>query len=78
MSDHGPVEEKHAAALYAVGCAIRDEFPDIGFCVLMFDFGEAGRVNYLSNASREHMIRAMKEFVANAEADMAKNRGTPQ
>lgn len=38
----------------------------MGFCLLIFDFNEKGRIEYLSNAKREDMIRAMLEFVDNA------------
>lgn len=40
-----------------------------GFTLLVFEFGspEDGRMNYISNAEREDMLTAMKEFIANAE-----------
>lgn len=42
---------------------------DVGFALLMFPFGDKpdGRVNYISNAEREDMLAAMKEFIARAE-----------
>lgn len=41
----------------------------IGFALLAFNFGDysGGRVNYISNAGREDMIAAMKEWIARAE-----------
>lgn len=38
-----------------------------GFVLLVFNFGEAGFMNYISNADRADMVRAMKEFVAKEE-----------
>lgn len=40
-----------------------------GFALVVFPFGDApkGRVNYISNANREDMIVALKEFIARNE-----------
>ena len=38
-----------------------------GFALLMFDFGESGNMNYISNASRADMIAALKGFIIHAE-----------
>jgi hypothetical protein len=41
-----------------------------GFALLMFKLGESAngdRMNYISNAAREDMLLAMKEFIARAE-----------
>ncbi len=38
-----------------------------GFALLVFDFGDKGRMNYISNARREDMIVAMKEFISRNE-----------
>lgn len=67
---HGPIEEKHKHPMYALAKTIEECFPGIGFCLFMFDFGDKGRMNYVSNAKREDMITAMKEFIANAEGRM--------
>lgn len=34
-----------------------------GFALLIFDFGEGGNLSYISNAQREDMLRAMREFI---------------
>ena len=41
----------------------------IGFALLWFEFGktEGGQVNYVSNASREDMLVAVREWLARAE-----------
>ena len=47
-----------------------DERPRrIGFALLVFEFGktEGGRVNYVSNADRDDMLVAVREWLARAE-----------
>lgn len=41
----------------------------IGFALFVFEFGktEGGRVNYVSNAAREEMLVAVREWLARAE-----------
>ena len=34
-----------------------------GFVVLAFPFGAGGRMNYVANAEREDVVRAMYEFI---------------
>ena len=48
-----------------------------GFALLVFDFtdektGETGHMNYISNARREDMLIAMKEFISKWEAPQSK------
>lgn len=38
--------------------------PGVGFTLLVFDFGERGNLAYISNAVREDMLAAMREFIA--------------
>jgi hypothetical protein len=38
-----------------------------GFVLLVFKFGRAGFMNYISNTERADVVRAMKEFVAKEE-----------
>lgn len=42
---------------------------NVGFAVFWFEFGktEGGRVNYVSNAQREDMLVAVREWLARAE-----------
>lgn len=42
---------------------------DYGFTVLIYEHGEAGRMNYVSNSQREDVIKAMKEFIKKTEDD---------
>ena len=36
--------------------------PGVGFMFVLFDFGEGGHLTYLSNATREDMIKLLAEF----------------
>jgi hypothetical protein len=36
-----------------------------GYALLLFDFGEAGSIAYMSNASRPDMIKALEELLGN-------------
>lgn len=40
---------------------ISKEIPGLGFCLLTFDFKSVGMSNYISNAKREDMIKALFE-----------------
>lgn len=47
-------------------------FPGSGFALLVFRFGEPDtthRMNYISNARRADMLRAMKEFIERIEKE---------
>ena len=71
MSD--PIEAKFRERMNGIANVLDttlngDERPrKTGFCLLMFDFGSDKRMNYVSNAQREDMLCAMKEFIAHAE-----------
>lgn len=58
--------------------------PDVGFALLVFDFdGESGSgpgsyVNYVSNANRDDMIAAIREWLARAEGRVAQTPVTRQ
>lgn len=41
--------------------------PGIGFCLLLFTFGDGGWGTYLSNAQRLDMIAAIRELLAKLE-----------
>lgn len=40
---------------------ISKEIPGLGFALLIFEFNKPGMSNYISNAQREDMIKAMEE-----------------
>lgn len=53
---------------------------NVGFALFVFEFGkvEGGRVNYISNAGREDMIAAVKEWLARAEGRVAETNAGVQ
>lgn len=62
-------DEKAQEALKNIGRMVKKEMlPEgYGFALLVFPFGEGGGMFYMSSAERETMIKAMKEFIENAE-----------
>ena len=38
-----------------------------GFALLIFEFGEGGALFYVSDAKRDDMVKAFKEFIAKQE-----------
>jgi hypothetical protein len=39
----------------------------LGFALLIFEFGEGGALFYISDAKRDEMVNAFKEFIAKQE-----------
>lgn len=39
----------------------------MGFAMMIFEFGDSGQIDYVSNADRADMIVAVKEWLANME-----------
>jgi hypothetical protein len=39
----------------------------VGFCLMVFSFGEAGRANYISNADRSDVVTLLREQLARFE-----------
>ena len=47
-----------------VGRMLRGVMPEgVGFCFIMFTFGEGGWLTYASNAERAHMRKALQELI---------------
>lgn len=71
MSTYGPIEEKARKQMNQLAELIDSVTPEgMGFCLLMFEMNNTkgdGRMNYISNANRESMVLALKEFVARNE-----------
>jgi len=42
----------------------------VGFAVFVFDFGDGGNVGYASNAQRDGMIAAVREWLARQDAGL--------
>lgn len=52
-------------ALKTIAALVDEHVPEgMGFCVLLFDFGEGGSMFYMSNARREDVHKMMREFIA--------------
>lgn len=52
-----------------IGREIKKDLPqDVGFTLLVFDYGEEGNLFYLSSADRSSMVATLKEFIAKQEA----------
>ena len=64
-----PIEKKYRQQMNAIAHVLDDTFNGdakgedrkIGFCLLVFNFGDEGRCNYISNADRIDMITLLKE-----------------
>lgn len=51
-----------------IGGIIGAQMPaGVGFCLMLFTFGEGGWSTYLSNADRETMVTGIKELLTNLE-----------
>jgi hypothetical protein len=50
-----------------IGAILGEVFEGKSFALLVFDFGPDGMMNWLSNASREDMLVALREFIATHE-----------
>lgn len=68
-----PIPKELNEAMNGVGKLLNKIFKPFGFALLVFDFGNHGRMNYISNADREDMITAMKEFIAVHEGRVGKS-----
>jgi len=71
---HGPIEDELREKMNTLAKSIdrlvngdrKGEDREVGFCLLMFRFGEpddSSRMNYISNGQRKNMITAMEEFI---------------
>lgn len=73
-----PIEQKYHDHMNAVMKALCGLFPGSGVALLVFAFGDAKRMNFISNAERADMIAAMKEFIARNEGRMMEKPGISQ
>lgn len=78
---HEPISPEYMEMMNSLAAAIDDLFngkerpKKNGFVLLVFPFGEPVKVNYISNAKREDMLAAMKEFIARAEGRYHETEG---
>jgi hypothetical protein len=57
-----------ALEMRKLGEKIKKEIPGLGFALLVFEFHKPGISNYLSNAQRGDMIKALEETLARWKA----------
>jgi len=49
----------------AIGRTIQGGLPEtVGFVLFLFDFGEGGHMTWISNANRDDMMLALREFMS--------------
>lgn len=51
----------------SISMALKEYFPASGFTLLVFPFNKPKRCNYISNAERNSMIKALKEAARRLE-----------
>lgn len=81
--DPGPIEDRYRedmrelAALIDEGLnpGLEGDERTTGFVLLMFPFRKTGRMNYISNAERGQITKALRELVDSFEADAARKAG---
>jgi hypothetical protein len=64
MTKINPLPDDLNKIMNDIGKILADVVKPKGFALLVFDLGNDGNMNYISNANRDDMITAMKEFIA--------------
>ncbi|MBP0634880.1 hypothetical protein [Cupriavidus sp. AcVe19-6a] len=62
-----PIDARYIEMMNVLASVLADQLQPSGFALLVFDCEDPGRVNYISNCSRQDMIAAMQEFLARNE-----------
>ena len=69
-------EEIVKSRMQNIARKVDEELPDnFGFVVLAFKFNEKGEMIYVSNANREDVVKAMKEFIEKTENNYGNDTG---
>ena len=71
----GPIEEAYRVQMNSLATLIdrvfngelRGKDRKVGFVVMLFEFGDNGRANYISNADRADVVTLLKEQLARFE-----------
>ena len=69
------IEERYRDTLNRIANALDmalndpDKAPTIGFALFVFEFNKVGRINYISNAERSDMTKAVEEWLENAKKE---------
>lgn len=65
-----PIRPEVVKQMHQIGSAIGDVLPPgFGFALFVFEMSEEGHMNYISNANREDMVKALLEFLENLKKD---------
>ncbi len=64
-----PIEKRHKQKMNKIGKQLSQVFPGYGFTLFIFDFNDKGRLNYISNAERESMIKLLEEFIEKVKGE---------
>ncbi|MEZ0371269.1 MAG: hypothetical protein ACAI44_19400 [Candidatus Sericytochromatia bacterium] len=59
--------EKFAEFLRHLAGAIHGVIPELGFCLLVWEFGDKGRGDWISNVDRESLVKALREAAEKIE-----------
>lgn len=64
----GPIRPEHIEVMNDIARTLDEAInpgrpKQYGFCLMVFDFGSGGYMNYISNADRNTMLQAMREFI---------------
>ena len=79
-----PIEDKYRRKMNALAKTLDEWFNGdakgkdrkVGFCLMVFEFGEGpARANYISNASREHVVTLLKDQLARFEGQAEPKEG---
>jgi hypothetical protein len=68
-----PIEDRFRLQMNALAQAISEilnedpSHPKVGFCLMMFNIGDTGRCNYISNVNRQDVVCLLKEQLAHFE-----------
>ena len=69
-------EEIVKSKMQNIARKVKEELPDnFGFVVLAFKFNEKGEMIYVSNANRQDVVQAMKEFIEKTENNYGNDTG---
>lgn len=67
---HDEIEPHYKLLMNDVAGVLDEGFRPYGFALLIFPFdGSDGRMNYISNASRAGMVKALRELIRKFEAE---------
>lgn len=69
-------EELVKSKMQTIAKKVKEELPEgFGFVVLSFNFNTKSEMIYVSNANREDVVNAMKEFIQKTENNYGNDTG---